>query len=459
MAARKRATRARPNADDDEARDGGDDAQAPPESVTEAALADAAERVNEREPEARISYVDDAGKDQYLDTVALSLVSEEWIAETYGGGKFKALKRGKTEGGKWGYIGHDTYDIDPSLPFKGSMRKQREDRARRESYELDMAGASIHNADGSRVGGSRMDSIIESGVLSLMKRSEESSTQSMQMFMNMMAESRQSAQAQMTMVMKMMETMGANSRPATSPLVEILAAAAAPAIPEIIKSLMGRKDNQLKEVMEMMERLKPKDEGTKLSDTLEMMAKLKEIAQDVAGDSEPVSPWLKVMERIGDVLPAILARVPQPAAAPVAAPGVTMVHSPASPGVPGATPMPPDGGGVPMINGPDDVWNIIGENLTLMRGAAAIGRDPRRVAAMAIELASPAQRGLMGEVLATEDFTKMFFEKFPQMESYRNWTTSFIEELKAELFGGEYDDDLDGDDGDTPAGEPSTDKS
>ena len=97
-----------------------------------------------------------------------------------------------------------------------------------------------------------------------------------------------------------------------------------------------------------------------------------------------------------------------------------------------------------MIEGPEDVWRLIGEQMALIRSFAAMGRDTRRVAAMAVEFASAPQRVLMMEVLGSEEFTKQFFERFPQMETYRRWTESFIEELRIELFG-EGDDEEEGD--------------
>lgn len=433
MAARRKRAPARAAADD--GRDGDDDGEGSADSMTDAVLAEQSERVKEREPMASIRRADASGRSQFLDTVPLGQVTEDWLADTYGGGKYQVMQRGLKADGSWGYVGHDTYEIDVSLPFKGSLRKQKAEQDERGRFAD--AEMSLHAADGRMIGGaSRMDSIIEGGIIGLMRKSEETSANAMTMQLQLMQESRAQSQATLTMMMKMMETAGGAR---ANPLLETMLTALAPSLPDLIKMVAGRKENSMMEMLAVVEKLQPKGEGAKLNDALDMVRKLREAAQDVTGDAEPASPAFRIMEKLAEFLPVLVARQQgAPAPTPTA---TASVPTPAGADVPSSS---LSGGEVPMIEGPEDVWRLIEGQIATVRAFAAMGRDPRRVAAMAVEFASSPQRALMTEVLADENFDKLFFERFPQMETYRRWTESFIEELRTELFGeddGGSDDD------------------
>jgi hypothetical protein len=71
---------------------------------------------NPRPPKSSIHRVDrESGTQQWLAEVATNVLSAEYIARRFGGGKYYVRHRKIEPGGGYKYSGSDTYDIDPSV--------------------------------------------------------------------------------------------------------------------------------------------------------------------------------------------------------------------------------------------------------------------------------------------------------------------------------------------------------
>lgn len=419
-----------PVTDNDE--EGGEEAVERADSVTEAVEQEADGRLKEREPEAQVKRVDPiTGKITYLDTVAASIVSEEWLAENYGGGRYQIYRRGYVNG-RWQYAGHETFAIDESIPFKGSLKAQRN-----KQRERDELRGSLHDADGKVLrdfgGGDDggFDDIIKSGIISMMREQQQQSQLTTQMVMGMMEQSRAGAAAERQAMMEMMRAMRESSASKTD--VVGLIGALTPLAQLILPLVMKKDGPDLERILTLVRESQPKGSEEKLSDMLELLAKFREATG--AGDGEG-GGFGSVVEKFAAILPALIQ-----ARSPVApANAVAKVAEPTAPPIRGEL---PSGVAIPENVTADDVWNIIGQNVTLLRGAAALNRAPHRVAAMVVEFAQPQQRALLQEVLADDTFLPQFFERFPEMQTYRVWTTSFVQALQDELFGVTDDEDAD----------------
>jgi len=124
-------------------------------SEADAILADAHSE-NPRPPKSAIYRVDrETGTQQWLAEVATNLVSLEYVARKFGGGKYTIRHRKVKAGGGYQYAGNDTYEIDPSV-----------------KPESPAAPASSGAAAGLAVppGGNIADTILNAGVLQMLQQ-------------------------------------------------------------------------------------------------------------------------------------------------------------------------------------------------------------------------------------------------------------------------------------------------
>lgn len=445
-AAKKRAAKSARRSDDDEMDDLGE-GRPTPSSATEESLRESEARLDEREPMATIRRVNEAGRLVFLDSVAASSVTEEWIAESYGGGKYNVYKRGLKEDKTWGYIGSETFEIDESLPFKGSLKARRANSGRGgigdDLFDDEGSGRErVFNADGSPVGSSPGGSLVEAGVFNLIKTSQDQSQMSLQFFMTMLQQMNEASRSAAQMNMQMIQTMQAANKGTSLP--EILTAIAA--LAPIITPLLTRKQETMgvQEILALLKANEPKAPDEKLSDTLEMLGKMKEVFGEAQGGGEGVGNFTGIIEKALAALPAILEARRAPSAAPAIAPNYAAAAAALPAARPDATTQ-PDGQPV-QIGTPEapSVFTMIAPYIAQMKLAAAFNKDAEVVANMVWEFAPDELKSMLVEALDDDTFVEQFFARFPEMGSHRVWTTSVIEHLRAIVFGEEEEDVTEG---------------
>lgn len=465
MAARKRG-RQRP-ADDDEDDLGGEDGggEQQHDSLSAAVAAESELKLKEREPEAIISRTDErTGQDEHLDTVSASVVSEDWIAETYGGGKYRVKLKGFVEG-RWQYMKHLTFSIDKSLPFKGSIKSQ----TLRENEEREISTRERVLIDGMPPsparGGDGFDDVIRSGIVQTMREQAQFSQLMMQSFANIMEEGRQSSKVNNEMMMTMLRQMK-EDKPKVD-WVQVLGVVT-PILPQLLE-LVKRKDAMgPAEIIALIEKVKPKDEATKVEDMLNLVTKVREATEGFGGGGEGggIAGTLgKVLEAVAPMLATRLVepapRQPMPPTAAVqmdarvsagrlpitaermraeqaAVDALGAAASLAQPGQPIA-PL----GEIDLANvTADQVWALIGEHAGKLELAATLGRRPHIMAGLVVDVITPAQKAVLAEVLDTEGFDDELFTRFPNFVKRRRWVQDFLDALRDEVLGPMEDDDL-----------------
>lgn len=447
MAARKTAARRRASdVRDDDDENGMEGGEPRATSVTQEVSGQVATALKEREPQAIISRVDDrTGNDVHLDTIdAGSVVNEEWVANTYGGGKYRVKFRGLVDG-KWQYIPgtHQTFTIDHELPFKGSIKAQRlrEDREREEGGRAFMRELD----DMPRPQPSAIGNVIESGVLTIMRDQAQGQQMMMQHFMTMNEQSRANAQAHQQMMMEMMKEM----RGSRTDWVAILGIVT-PLLPQFIQMLKPKDAIGAQELIAIMERAKPKDEGAKLQDALDLMQKIREVTENMGGGDGDGGGTMGVLARVAEkVLPMLAAQVaqqPAPRASAVVTPVPFATPPVASPGASGALPPSPASslGNVDFttMTG-EQVWQLLAEQEPRLLMLARMGIKPDTAANMVLDVLTPPQEAVLVELLADPQFDAVLLERLPSLAERAKWVGEFLQELRDALFASD-DDTVDG---------------
>jgi len=446
MAAKKRARAARPSDDDEGMQDLGEGRPAP-SSATEESLRETEARLDEREPIATIRRVNEAGRLVFLDSVSASSVTEDWIAESYGGGKYNVYKRGLREDKSWGYIGSETFEIDESIPFKGSLkgRAARGMPLMRDDVDDDGAGRErVFNPDGSPAGGG--GALVEAGVFNLIKASQDQSQMSTQFFMAMMQQMNEGARATAQMNMQMIQTMQAANKGTSLP--EILTAIAA--LAPLITPLLARKSETLgvQEILALLKANEPKAPDEKLSDTLEMLGKMKDVFGSAQGEGEGgAGNFMGIIEKALGALPAIL-EARRPAVQPnTGMPPMNIAAAasalPAARAELAASTIQPEGQSVDgASSGAPDVFTAMAPYVGQMKMAASFNKNAEVTANMIWEYAPQDLQSLLLEALDDDTFVEKLLARFPEMASHRVWTTSVVEYLRAIVFGDEDEEDV-----------------
>lgn len=431
----------RGSTDDGEGAGDGEGTKPNADSLTDAVSEEANDRMADREPQAIVRRLDDdTGEAMHLDTVTAQIVNEDWIANTYGGGKYRVVIRGYVDG-SWKYVRHDSYAIDSSLPFKGSLKGQ---KAQRAELEERAARISLHDVDGrvmQRGGGGEqtpMQSVIESGVLAMMRESQQNSSLMIQNTMAIMEQGRAAAQASNQMMIEMMRE-SRQAKPAID-WVAILAIIV-PLIPPLLQAMKSKDAIGIQEILTLLEKARPKDEGAKFDDMLTMMVKMREATESMGGGGDGggsgiMGTLAKVAEAVIPMLAVRAAQSEPVVRAPIATAQITPGASPVAPPAQPVAPQVPTLGDVDLSQiTAEQVWELIGSYLGLIETMATLGRRPSTVAAMAMDMMTPQQKGVLMEVLADDGFEAALFEKFPTLVKRKVWMEGFLDALRDEVFG------------------------
>ena len=424
-----------------------DEATETQDSATAAAQEEAERRMTEREPTATIRRSDPlTGKLTFLDTVAAALVTEDWLADNYGGGKYIAYKRGLKDG-KWQYVGSETFEIDDSIPFKGSLKAQRKLPPMGGGFGDDDELPRVYERDGRAVGGGGGDSLIQAGVFNLIKAQADTSSMSNQFFMTMMQQMSESSRTHATMMMEMMKA----NKPAGMDIPALISAIAS--LAPLLQPLLNRKELSPQDIIELIREARPKAEGEKLSEMLEIVSKMREAFAADGGGGGSGDGFMGALSKALDVLPSLvqartMAGNPPPSAAPRAAASASP-----EPTVPRALLELPRGDEALVVTKAEDVWALMEPYIPRLHLAAATGRNPGRIAVTVWEFAPANYQAVLTEVLADEGFEDALLARFPTLAAHKVWTYKFVEGLRGEAFADEDADDEPegGDDADAPS--------
>ncbi len=187
----------------------------------------------------------DTGEKRWLANAASELISEAWLAKRFGGGKYRVQHKKPNANNVMVYDSQDTFDIDPAV-----------------RPEEPLSGA-VMNADGSPAGaGSRMDSILETGVIGLMQQMQNQN------------------QITLAFVEKMMTK---DDTPKGPGVVEVIAAVA-PLVAPLLELLKARRD-PTDIALQVVEAMKPTaaTPATSATDLVNMLKEGMQLAAKMNG--------------------------------------------------------------------------------------------------------------------------------------------------------------------------------
>ncbi len=437
-----------------EADDGrGEDDDERPRTASGRVLEDAAGAViteaqgrSTKEPRATVKRLnEDDGKFATLDTVDASLVSEEWVQRTYGGGKYRVLIHGPVKGGGWGYVGMESYEIDKSVPFRGSImgRDQR---------------ATIHNPDGSVVGGPRLDAdlnaLMKTQIVELVQssadvraRDRESSSAVMTMMMTMMKESSERNDRFMQLMMTMM-----NQKPTGPSLTELLAA-----ITPLVMPLLGSRKDPLEMATQLMALTGGAAKGG-ASSISEVVAAIKELRETAdlfnPGEREEDTSLLGTITRLAPQLLTLLTEQQRAALqaqpAPTPAPVAAATYQPAPSALPpAAMPQPAPVGAIEGEQDMGMVTAMLQPYAGMLVEHAMADDDPFDLGHSVAVLIPFGMRNAVAAFIERDTAAAEVIAAIPALSPYPAWVGEFIDGVR-ERYNPLADDDDGGEEKPSP---------
>lgn len=386
--------------------------------LTDAAADQIASGLSESTREARCTIKrlnEQDGKFATLDVVDASLVTEEWIQKTYGGGKYRVLTNGPTASGRWGYIRMDSYEIDLSVPFRGSMTGR--------------AKPTVHNADGSVVGSAGADNdmamLMKTQIVELVQssadlrqRDRESSTTMQTMMMTMMNESAKQSREFMQLMLTMM-----GSKPTGPSITELLGA-----ITPLVAPLLGTRKDPIEVATQLMALTGgARGGGSQLSEVIAAIKELRETA-DLFGpqEREEDSSLLGTITRMAPQLLTMLSAQQQRelSSVPVVAPTVTATVQPNLPSfAPVATAQAEDGS-MGMVTA------MLKPYAGMLVERAMADDDPFDLGHSLAVMIPVAMRNAVGAFIEQESAAADLIAAIPELAPYPAWVGEFINGIR-----------------------------
>lgn len=391
-----------------------------------------------REPRATIKRLNDSdGKYAMLDSVDATNVTEEWVAKNYGGGKYRVLIHGPTVGGRWGYIGSETYEIDASIPFRGSMMG----RAPR---------ATIHNPDGTIAGSGADDmamlmktqivELVQSSA-DLRQRDREASSTQTAMLMKMMDESSKRSAEFMQLMLTMM-----SAKPTGPSIVELLGA-----ISPLLAPLLGSRKDPMDMAMQLMTLTGNKGGGSQLTEIISAVKELRETA-GLFGPAEREPEDSSLLGTITRMAPQLLTMLSQQKVAEVAGqPPVVAAPVAFQPNPPAESPMMVAAPVVGAAEGDDVglVTMMLKPYASMLVERAMADDDPHDLGYSVALMIPMTVRNAVAAFIAQENAAAEVIAAIPALAPYPAWVGEFIEGVR-ERFNPSEDED--GDDEPAPDG-------
>jgi hypothetical protein len=358
---------------------------------------------NPRTPEAIVYKLDpDSGEERWVCKVASSLISNEWLAKRYGGGKYRVQHRKPNGTGKMVYAQQETYTIDASV-------------------RPEAMSAPVMNGDGTPAGGggSRIDAIMEAGVMSLIQQMQNANTTQMELVRSIVAE---------------------RSGPKGPNFTEILTALS-PIIAAIVPALTNRPDvmTQAREIAELAAKNNGAQGGLKdfIGAFKEMMEVKELLGGGGGGDDRPTGE--RLLEAAIPKFMEIADRYAQnaPPAPVVQAPGAVVQPRPMQATLPaGASPQPQEG---PVV------WTVfVNRRVPHWVMLAQRDKNPSLYAELEIDNMPPMFMGQLREFLMRDDAVDLVLGMYPQLAQYEHWAREFFEEITKLVLGEDDEEEFDG---------------
>lgn len=346
------------------------------------------------------------GREAFLTEIAPDVFSQDMVKNTFGGGRYRAQWFGPTKG-KAGTKGRGplksiTFDVDLSIPPKSPASGP-------VSSPGDVA------ADGAGRSGSRLDAVMESGVISLLQTMQNANA------------------AQMAMMKQVLES---TQRPGVD--IASILTAAAPIVAALITSMTNRPD-PMQTAREIAELATVKSNPTHdIKSMLEALRELRSLTGDGGGVDDDTPPWLRVLERTAG--PLLSAALQRDRAAPIGqeGPGDVAFRGPPAPDV-GAVPVhpslpvPPATPNDPPVS-PDLLF--VKPYVPVLTQWAEQGRSALWAAETILYEVPPGLLSTVQARLAADDVVPRMVAAFPSLAPFDVWLGEFraaaLEQLQGE---------------------------
>lgn len=334
-----------------------------------------------KSPESIIYRKDaETGEERWLAKVATSLVSHEWLAKKFGGGEYRVQHRKPNATGKMVYGGQDTIKIDPSVKPEVAV---------------------VIAPDGSPVapGSSRIDAIMEAGVMSLIQQMQNANTTQMELVRSIVAER-------------------SNAKPGTD-WVAVLTALS-PIVAGLIPLLTNRPDTmtQAREIAE----LATKNQGAQggLKDFIGAMKEMLEVRDLLGGGGDDDrSTGERLLE---SALPKFMELAERYAGnAGAVAPGPVIAPPVAAPALPSGQPQ-------PVAQQQPMNWTaFVSRAVPRWIALAQRGKDPELYAEVEVDNMPPMFMIPLRKFLSSEGAYEAMLNAFPVLKDHEDWFRDFFE--------------------------------
>lgn len=367
-----------------------------------------AEALN-KSPTTRIYRIGFDGKESFLDAVSTSIVSEEWIAETYGGGKYVAknyavdLNRPKR---KYGYVSQSHHTVDMGRPSKGPLSEQHKIGAPVPTLAPAMAS-----------GTNSLDVLMIQQIMEMVKDSQEARQRSAD-------QAASQAREHSTVMATLLDKMNNRPDPFTTfmPLITAL-------VPVIVPMLVNRKSPMelATEIVKVQKDASGPQRG--IGEIVSLMKDLRElglVTPKIGGDDDEegggmlkiAAPLIgKLLDTLNrGTLPAADANAVTAAAPSDEAPAPTVVQ---------------------------DEWSSLEPHAARLAQWAKAGKVPSNVAYTILTLFPEEEIGVLHEMLRDDGLAARLMQRFPVLAPYPGWVSELLDALRDELFGEPDDEEPD----------------
>jgi hypothetical protein len=207
------------------------------------------------------------------------------------------------------------------------------------------------------------------------------------------------------------------------------AAILAPLAAAIIPNMFGQKVPTLQDLTATLVNMKALNGGSESSlSKIEELAKLVEVVQGIGGDGGKGSGWADIVrdgiKTVGDVLPALAARIPG-MMGPLAAPNVA-APMPQNPRV--LSQKPPVDSAKPA----DPMLQLLGwlkEQLSALAHQASLNKDPNLYADVVLDNLPQIDPAMLRDMLAKPDWWATLVQFSPNVQPYPQWFAECREAL------------------------------
>jgi hypothetical protein len=368
------------------------------------------------------------GREAYLDRVSPEVISQEWLAAEYGGGKYRVQFK-KPEGGKMVYHKQLRFEVDQALPPKPPRHAR--------------PMVDVRNADGTPAGGSSpsMDAVLSSGILSLFTQQAENSRVQADFFRTVMAESSRKGPGIIEMITAL--------TPLISPLLALVTKTREEKDPlDVALKLLELRGEQRAATGA------PSDVMKTVRDVLE----IKELFGGGGDSGAGPDPMIKLIETVA---PQLLDTFKQAMALDAARAGQQIPGAPATisrpvtsqPSTPAlASSRGTDGSAERAASEPApttqpgetvDFWKLlVGPRISKVMKLAEMDKNPVLYAQLEEDIIPEIYKPAAREFVAQENFVALIYTEYPQLLQYKEWFDEFFDVFAAALLG-ELDDDPD----------------